>query len=409
MMKDQPQTAAGGRGTAWLRLLGIGAAAALLALCWTAAGAAAQSEPAVTAAYEGLASEAPQYIQDQINPLLSMQEGAPGSKAITSVGWACGNLGDARPCRYLSVSWSGITPRTSAGDYYDITLTRRQIPTARDLGVTESEFADLYVPTVMSQSVPSYGAGQQYVPLPWSGEELTVTVSGAPGSEASSAVVKIPAPGRPAVLTARAAADQAGSTLVTDPDNADLPLVLSVWSKVSGVSHYELQYTFRTRSGNKQQRWTKLSYIVNPQVGGISDTGGAPRQYSTYNADWSQHPNPAVRGLTDSDFNRGTGEWLGALISLPELLAGARGWPADEPGAKAEIIAALREGKNAVGLRVRPIAACGSPYSYDSAHCVEQSLLVGGALPLWGRQSVISYVQFRGANAEEWISSAGGG
>jgi len=402
MMKDQSQTAAGGRGSAWLRLLGIGAAAALLALCWAAAGAAAQ--PTVTAEYSGLLSDAPQSVKDRINSILSVNVGAPGSQAVQSVGWVCSGLYRSFPCRYLDVSWSGITPRNRLLEQYVITLARNQNPTARDIGAADDEFGRLLVPTQMSQSVENRRTTQQYVPMPWAGETVTVTVSGAAGSRAS-AVVEIPGVERPAAFTARAAADQAGATLVADPNDAELPLVMSVWRKVPGATRYEVQYTVRTRSRNSGQRLTKLSYMVRSSA--LSDEEGAPAQYSTYDADWRQHPNPKVRALADSDFGAG-GEWIGELISLPELLAGADGWPADEPGAKAAVLAALRAGKAAVGIRVRPIAACGA--DYYNAHCdAAWALAAPGILAMWGKQSIISYVQFKGANAPRWIRTAAGG
>ena len=166
------------------------------------------------------------------------------------------------------------------------------------------------------------------------------------------------------------------------------------------ASHYEVQYTFRTRSKRGFTKVTRLSRFG-------SDVTGAPghQGYGDYNAEWGEHPNPAVRGLQNSDF-RDDGEWTAVLITLPELLAGADGWPEDEPAAKAEILAALRQGKSAIGIRVRPLAACAT---FTTNNLCYSRFLGSGTLPLWGRQSVISYVKFKGANAQEWISSAGGG
>ena len=405
-MKHQTHMAEHGRSNAWIRLLGVCAAAALLAALWTAAGASAQSGPTVAAEYGGLAQDAELSIQNEINSTgpLSIDEGSFGSQDIGNASWVCESL----RCRYLNVTWSGIPPRAAPGEAYTITVARNRIPTARDIGVTDEEFAELPVATQMSLSISGSSASQQYLPTPWVGETVTVTVSGE-GAEASAAV-KIPAPRRPAVFTSRAAANQVGATLAADPDDAELPIVMSVWRRVSGATHYEVQYTFRTRSRNRdsgnKERVTKVSRIVKGSD--ISDQSGeSHQQYSSFSANWSQHPNASVRALRDSDFGAG-GAWMGALITLPELLAGETDWPADALAAKTAITAALREGKkHSVGVRVRPLAACGALLL--SVHCPERYLEQEGVLALWGRKSKIAYVRFRGANVQEWISSAAGG
>jgi len=104
------------------------------------------------------------------------------------------------------------------------------------------------------------------------------------------------------------------------------------------------------------------------------------------------------------------GEWMGAVISLPKLLAGAAGWPQEEVGgatfaAAADIIAALGRGKSAVGVRIRPLAVCSI---YLNELCLNRSLGVG-ALSLRGRKGTISYVKFKGGNAQECLSSSAGG
>ena len=357
------------------------------------------SEPAIAAEYGGLAWDAAALIRYEINQaLLSIDEGAPGSYGFDSESWVCSSR-----CRYLNVTWNGILPRAEQGRTYTITVARNRIPTAQDLGITDDEFGKVLVPTQMSLSISGSSTSQQYVPIPWAGETVTVTVSG-DGAEASAAV-KIPAPDRPAVFSSRAAADQVGATLATDPDAADLPIVMSVWRKVSGATHYEVQYTFRTRSRD-EERLTKVTRIV--RYSDLSDQSGDSGQYSTFSPNWDQHPNSSVRALEDSDFGE-NGEWMGALITLPELLAGEAGWPADALAAKTEIIAALRAGKeNAVGVRVRPLAACAA-LLIQSDHCFDLHLQQPGVLALWGRKSKITYVTFNGANAQEWLSSAGGG
>ncbi len=259
------------------------------------------------------------------------------------------------------------------------------------------------------------------VAVPWPGERLSIAVVGGEGSSARTTKVRTPVPPTlPAAFTARANADTVASTLVTDP-NSNLPMVAAVWRKVPQASHYEVQYTFRTRSSNADQRRTKVTRIVRAsQIHNDSNTAG---HYTTLSPSWSQHPNASVlNALNDSDLNTSDGEdgeWVGALTTLPKLLAGAEGWPQDESQfdtAEADIIAALSAGQNAVGVRVRPVAACAdyynNPYMPEADDDPSNTLCATrpdrmAALALRGKKSVISYVRFEGANMGEWVSSAG--
>jgi len=403
-MKHTTQTARNGRSPALLRLLGIWAAAALLALLWTAAGAAAQSAPAVTAAYGGLAGEAGPSIRDQISAsdsTFTLDERAPGSLAFDSANstWLCENL----RCHYLDVSWSGIAPNPDAAQSpYTVTLTRYRTPSAEDIGVEADEFAATLVPTQVSLPIRGADTGQRYVPVPWPGERLTVTVNGAAGSEASD-LVKIPAVGRTPAFSSRAAAYQVGSTL-QGGRNSSLPGVVSVWPKVEGATNYEVQYTIRTRSREREQRLTRVIYITDYRH--LDSEGGD--WYGELNLNWGQHPNAEFADLAVSDFDE-DGDWMLALIDMRIMLGGAPGWPdgkvidGDLHADQAAVVEAMSAGQNAIGVRVRPLVACAVE---DSTLCADRPLQMG-VLALRGRQSRISYVRFDGGGAAEWVSSAG--
>ena len=401
-MKNQMQLPETGRSTALIRLLGIGAVAALATLCWIAAGASA-AYPTVTAEYGGWAEDAPDEIKLAIehtpqfeysltDPLASV---VPGSDT-----WNCQNY----RCHYLNVSWSGITPNRGAGQYpYTIRLTRNVLPSAADVGVTEEHFELLFLAARMS--LPTLNTAQQYVPLPWHGERVTVSVIGAPGSGASDFAVKIPENDLPPGFNSRAAAG--GAALVQDPNNSNLPMVLAVWPKLDGATHYEVQYTLRTRSRQSGQKLTKVTRILSPgQLDGYSG------QYTSLNPNWAQHPNASVlSNLGAGNFDGSNpDQWMAALTTLPELLAGAEGWPSETVGgaalaAEADIIAALGRGKNAVAIRIRPVLACGA---YHHTLCSGSANFLTAVLAQWGKQSRISpYVMFKGDNLAEWISSAG--
>ncbi len=75
--------------------------------------------------------------------------------------------------------------------------------------------------------------------------------------------------------------------------------------------------------------------------------------------------------------------------------------------AEADIIAALSEGGNAIGIRVRPAAACADidPATNHSSLCPADSERAG-SLALRGKKSKISYMRFEGGNMAEWAASA---
>ena len=404
-MKSLAQMSGNMRNTVLFRLLKICAAAALLAVCWAAAGASAQGAPTVTAEYGGLARDAEQSIQDQISSpgsTFTLDARAPGSLDFSSTNttWVCENL----RCRYLNVSWSGITPNPDTSTSpYTITLARNRTPSAADVGVDADQFAATLVPTQISLPIRDANTGQRYVPVPWVGERVTVAVSGAAGSEASD-VVKIPAVPRSPVFASRANADQVGSTLGA-AGSAALPPVVSVWPKVEGATHYELQYTIRTRSRRDGQRLTKVTYIVDYRH---LHEGSNNNWYERLDANWGQHPNASLRELVVTDFGE-DGEWMLALISMRLLLGGERGWPSAEVDGEilaneADVAAALSQGRNAIGVRVRPMVAC-APVDISTL-CADRSPQMG-VLALRGRKSKISYVIFEGSSVQEWVSSAG--
>jgi len=124
-----------------------------------------------------------------------------------------------------------------------------------------------------------------------------------------------------------------------------------------------------------------------------------------------------LNGLEDSAFGDtgqtdGYGRWMGAVTTLPKLLAGAEHWPQTEGDATASAVReALGAGQNAVGVRVRPVRACGADQDYppsEPAHvgCATDAHHTG-VRAVRGKLSKISYVRFAGGDLEAWVDSAG--
>ncbi len=391
------------RSTAWIRLFGIGAAAALLAVFWMAAGASARGGASATAEYMGWAADGiDSSIAAEIQASsFQINRSAPGARGTDLGSWNCANL----RCHYLKVTWSGVTERAHGNAHpFTIALTRNA-PSAADIGVFDDAFAELVVATDMS--TPTHKTGQQYVGVPWAGERVRVTVLGT-GGNAATTVLKIPATDRPAAFVSRDL--QLGATLAIFPESElEVPRVLVVWPKVAEATHYELQYTIRTRSSQAAQRVTKVTWYLRA----IKIPGTRAVFYGSIRFDWSRHWNaPVLSQLTNADFSNTTGNWVATVASLPSLLADAPDWPQEVTedgrtgGAEADITAALSQGKNAIGVRVRPIVACGD---FDIATNHSTLCSTGsertGPLALWGRYNRISYVKFEGDNLEEWFSS----
>ena len=399
-----------GGGVPWIRLIGIGVLAALAALVWTAGGASAQRGPTVKASYEGWAADATAEVASDVRAshfqILDIADNS--SPAALNRHWTCPDLG----CHYLHVRWSGIPAKPAVDGKiggYDISLARFA-PSPADIGVSESDFELTNVPIAMRMRVADESAREWYVPVPWPGERVTVLVHG--HLYGANRVVKVPA----ASLSARAALSQteAGATLVTNHvDPGRLPTVMAIWRQIEGATHYEVEYTFRTRSA--EQRLTKVtravarSQVSDKAQGQGTQTGQTHYQYSAFNANWDQHPNAAsLNALTDNAFGDQPtdGQWLGSLTTLGKLLEGAEGWPQSDldANADADITAALSAGRNAVGVRVRPMLACAA---YDnSALCSDNSRLAA-PLAVAGQKSRITYVRFRGADVHAWFDSLG--
>jgi len=415
-MQSKMQAAGRGRSTALIRLLGLGAAAALFAVLWTAAGAAAQNAPAVTAEYMGWAADIPdpsgpsgayeQVQQESIFQIVSVAEGS--DRSVIGQQWECRNV----QCHYLRVSWSGLAENlNSEGPRYTFTLTR-DAPSAEDIGVAEDQFGAAGAATEMAKYMfrPSYisvSSGYRYLPVPWPNEEVRVTVSSAPGSAASD-VVRIPATDLPAAFASRAAQHAATLVAAAESSGSSLPRLVIVWPKVEGATHYELQYTVRTRSNQAGQRLMRTTRIVRA----FNVPGALTVAYESLQPDWSGHWNsPVLSALTNASFGD-AGDWFGVVTTLPWLLGGAAGWPqetvdGESAAVEADIVTALSAGRNAVGVRIRAMAACAD---FDTA--THQSLLCSqyskraGPLALRGKQGRISYVKFKGENAAAWIGSA---
>ena len=394
------QMSANGRSTALIRLLGICAAAALLAVCWTAAGASAQSAPTVTVEHGGwAASDADAHAKTALrNPAYEFTIAGGGA-------WHCRNL----RCHFLDISWEGIPERIGSGGsphpdlQYTIVMTRAA-PSAADLGGSNENFDEAAAATEMFLNIVELNqAGvvdHAHLGVPWAGEQVTVTVIGAESAQAS-AVVKIPAA---VPETFRSREPRGGSTLVRD-SGSNLPQVVSVWPKLAGATHYELQYTFRTRSRKSGQSLTKLTRIVAASQGADA--------YEALGADWSQHPNAQQLNALGNDDVGADGGWIAVVTTLPELLAGEGAWPQENVGGErladdADIAAALGAGKNAVGIRIRPVIVCAALQSISnhSPPCPTGSAQAA-PLALKGKKSRISYVKFEGGSTAEWVSSAG--
>ncbi len=394
-MKTEMRIATKGRSAALIWLLGIcAAAAALLVVFGTISGASAQDgQPTLNHTEGGWAEET---VTDY---------GIGGSDRATwetlTTTWLSGESGlwgceDLR-CYYLNLEWSNITPNPESGKpAYTITL-ERNAPSAGDLGISDTAFAGKVVPTVVRLNVLDANTSEQIFPMPWVGGIITIT--GAPGSQASfSTFTDGP---RPLLGDAFDTRDtRSASTLATDAES-NLPMIVSVWPKDEGASHYEVEYTFRTRSDDPAQRLTKVTRIVS--VSQIADT------YEGFNANWSQvNRNRAeLEALTNSDFAN-DGGWIGVVTTLPKLLAGAEGWPEKEGAAETDILSALGEGRNAVGVRIKPVLACATSEDTDDlSNICSKGINKMAPQAEYGRQGKISYVRFEGDNMAEWVSSAG--
>jgi len=123
-MQSQTEAAGSGRGTALARLLGLAAAAALLAVLWTAAGASARNGPTVAAEYAGWAGGG---IDDSIAAEIragrfQIDQSAFGTQTGDLGAWSRANL----RCHYLNVSWSGVTGRAPGSQ--DASFTILSVP-----------------------------------------------------------------------------------------------------------------------------------------------------------------------------------------------------------------------------------------------------------------------------------------
>ncbi len=406
-MKNEMRIATKGRSAALIWLLGIcAAAAALLVVFGTISGASAQDgQPTLNYTSGGWA---PETLTDidlggsdratwealKFNTWLDVQERAPGSHATGSGRWGCDDL----RCYYVNLEWSNITPNPESGKpAYTITL-ERNAPSADQLGISEEDFAGKVVPTVVSLTVLDPNTSEQIFPMPWVGGIITIT--GAPGSQASFSTFTDGL--RPLLGDAFDTRDtRSASTLATNPE-ANLPTIVSVWPKAEGATHYEVEYTFRTRSDvSPAQRLTKVTRIVS--VSQISGT------YEDFNANWSQvnRNREELEALTNSDFGN-DGDWIAVVTTLPKLLAGAEGWPEKEGAAETDILSALGEGRNAVGIRIKPVLACATSEDTDDlSNICSKGINKMAPRAEYGRQGKISYVRFEGDNMAEWVSSAG--
>ena len=385
------QMSANRRSTALIRLLGICAAAALLAVGWTAAGASAQAAPTVTVDHAGWAADL-----DPSDPNTPHYEEALASQTLQIAGGGTWDCGDLR-CHLMHVFYRNIPERPHNSDkpgHYTVTLTRVAPPSAEEVGVSEHGFE-----AATQMSIPSDTFNHAHVGVPWLGEEVRVTVTGDQNISAS-VVVEIPAH-IPASFRSREA--RGGSTLVTDSASS-LPKVVSVWPELAEATHYEVQYTFRTRS-RAHSRFTKVTRIVT-----VSQSAN---EYEALGANWDQHPNASELNALDNDDVGSDGDWIVVVTTLPKLLAGAEGWAQETVGgeqlADDEAIAdALDAGKNAVGIRVRPLIICAAGESiYKLSNRCSENSHHADPRALEGKISRISYVTFAGGSMAEWVSSAG--
>ncbi len=393
----------GGGSRTWAGLLGVCVAAALLAVFGMATEVSAQtSEPTIDGesgehgwAADLLEQDGNQDLDFRNGTVLTAVSYADGSQA-TGATWSCNDL----RCFFLNLRWSNITPNpehVNGKPAYTITLERRA-PSPAELGISEADFATKAVPTIVSLPVADASAREQRVPLPWANQIIEIT--GAPGSSASF-TLSTPGIGRFLGEDFSTRDTRSASTLVTDSANNNLPTLVSVWPKVEGATHYEVQYTFRTRSDDPGQALTRVTRIESgSQIVGTT--------YAGLNANWSQARNRTeLEALDSSDFNN-DGGWIVVVTTLPKLLAGAEGWPKAEATAEPDIVEALGEGRNAVGIRIRPVLACATDLAtHARSDLCSKDIHEMAPEAEVGRQGKISYVRFEGDTMAEWVSSAG--
>ncbi len=381
------------RSTVLAGLLGICAVAALMAttvLATFGETASAQSSPTLSVTHAGWADDRTLSSDDQSDL------GQSFTSPETSLSWDCSD----RRCHSFDLEWSGIDPvnqdkghsnQVDDADGWTITVTRLDDPITK---VAEVEFVTgTSLVTSITQPVSVEEAGDTddrsyLLGVPWAGERVRVTVTA--GSVSASQKVTIPANHLPNAFTNRT--DRAATVLVehTETDNTLHSLVV-VWPKVENATHYEVEYIFRNDLNQAEgKKFTNVSRI---------ETGSQQQGlYRSLSPVWdSNHSNAAeLNALTNANFDGAEADWIIVVGSLSKLLAGAEGWPEGSLDTANEIIEVIGEdGRNAVGVRVSPVLACGGfSDSHDKSELCSEGSHNARPLALKGRSSRVSYVRF---------------
>ncbi len=367
--------------------LGLGVAAALLTLLGLATAVSAQeARPSVRVTHLGWAADRTLTADESRD--LSRPFGVENALHVTN--WDCSDF----RCHYVQVDFSGIAPEPgldkvdgiNTGPGWHLTVSRRGgtvTEITKTIGVDEAGGGD--------------GPYTYYVAVPWNGERVHVSIRGSSTITTTASVI-IPAHVPAAFLTRSA---MAAVTLVDWEGNLGrLPMLITVWPKVAGATHYDLQYVFR---GDLHQGSTgNYSQVVTTRLVTASQKRGL---YERLGADWSHDSQRDIlNALTNDDFDAEDAGWIFVTTPLPKLVSGAEGWLQEEI-VEDDITRALEAGagKARIGVRVQPVLDCSlADYAFApglTEFCSEDTHAME-TLPLRGKKSQVSYKTVRLSDLE---------
>jgi len=378
-----------GHAAAWTGRLGLGVAAALLTLWGLATAVSAQeAHPSVRVTHIGWAADRTLSADESRD--LGRAFGVVGSSPLRT-NWDCGDF----RCHYVRVDFSGIEPKPDLekadgavdGPGWILTVTRWH-PAGRTItGLTKHIGVD--------EAGGGNGPDTYYAAVPCNDERVRVSIEGVTGRTTNTSVI-IPAH-VPAAFHART--PLAASTLVHWEENtSSLPMLVTVFPKVAGATHYELQYIFR---GDLHQGSGNYSQVVTTRAVTASQKRGL---YERLGADWSRHAQrETLSALTNDDFDGEDAGWIFVTTPLPKLVRGAEGWPHREID-EDDITAALAagRGKARIGVRVQPILDCSLADSFapDLTEFCSAGTYALDTLSLRGKKSQVSYKTVRLSDLE---------
>lgn len=366
--------------------LGLGVAAALLTLVGMATVVSAQeARPSLSVTHIGWAADE----QPTGNAARDLDRHF-GVDAPPLTSWDCAD----RRCHYVRVDFSGIEPKPDLEKADGVTDGPGWILTVSRKGGTVTEM-------IKHIGVAEAGGGAgpytYYAAVPWNGERVRVSLRGVTNVTISTSVV-IPAHVPAAFLTRSALA---AVTLVDWVDNtSSLPMLITVWPKVAGATHYRLQYIFR--GDLHQGARGNYSQVVTTRTVTASQKRGL---YERLGADWSHDSQrETLNGLSNDDFDAEDAGWIFVTTPLPKLVSGAEGWLQEEI-VEDDITRALEAGvgKARIGVRVQPVLDCSLAHpelAPDLTEFCSARTWALETLVMQGKKSLVSYKTVRLSDLE---------